>query len=75
MGKSKDDLAVLLTYVVLNQYLANGMLAFVITQSIFKTTGARGFSSFVLPSEPGAVMQVEDLSDIKPFPVLRTARP
>ena len=71
MGKSKDDLAVLLTYVVLNQYLANnGMLAFVITQSIFKTTGAgRGFRSFVLPSgTPVRVMQVEDLSDIKPFP-------
>lgn len=71
LGKSKDDLAILLTYVVLNRYLApKGTLAFVITQSIFKTTGAgRGFRSFVLPAgTPVRIMQVEDLSDIRPFP-------
>ena len=71
LGKSKDDLAVLMTYVVLHRYLApGGRLAFVITQSIFKTTGAgQGFRSFVLPGGvPVKVVQVEDLSALKPFP-------
>jgi hypothetical protein len=70
LGKSKDDLSILITYVVLERYLRRGgTLAFIITQSIFQTTGAgRGFRSFQLgDGTPIQVLQVEDLSCIKPF--------
>ena len=70
LGKSKDDFAILLTYVALDRYLQEGgTLAFLITQSLFKTTGAgRGFRTFVLPGgTPVQVVQVEDLSELKPF--------
>jgi hypothetical protein len=71
LGKSKDDFAILLTYVALDRHLIEGgTLAFLITQSIFKTTGAgQGFRTFTLPGgTPVQVVRVEDLSEIKPFP-------
>jgi hypothetical protein len=74
LGKSKDDFSILLTYVVLDRYLMEGgTLAFLITQSLFKTTGAgQGFRTFALPGgTPVQVVQVEDLSEIKPFPGAR----
>lgn len=50
LGKSKDDISVLLTYIALDNYLKpKGRLGFVITQSVFKTAGGgQGFRQFRL---------------------------
>jgi hypothetical protein len=70
LGKSKKDLAMLMTYVAADSYLARqGRLGFVITQSVFKTAGAgQGFRRFWLDKEnPLRVIGVEDLGDLTPF--------
>jgi SAM-dependent methyltransferase len=70
LGKAKDDISILMTYVAIDQYLKQGgRLGFVITQSVFKTSGAgRGFRRFRLgDGTPLAVLQVDDMSDLKPF--------
>jgi hypothetical protein len=41
LGKSKDDISILMTYVMADKLLKDGgKLGFVITQSVFKTAGA-----------------------------------
>lgn len=75
LGKAKDDISILLTYVALDSYLKpEGRLGFVITQSVFKTAGAgQGFRRFRLPSpsqrgEVGVkVVHVDDLSELQIF--------
>ena len=54
LGKAKDDISVLLTYVALDDYLKpTGRLGFIITQSVFKTAGAgQGFRRFRLDISP-----------------------
>jgi hypothetical protein len=71
LGGGKKDLAMLFTYACLDNYVkADGRLGFIITQSLFKTSGAGdGFRRFQLGKE-GAhfqVLQVDDLSDFQPF--------
>ena len=79
LGKSKDDLSTLMTYVAADRYLKpGGKLGFVITQSVWKTAGGgQGFRRFLLPSPPGGgtggegiplrVLHVDDLSSLQVF--------
>ncbi|NLV17150.1 MAG: N-6 DNA methylase [Syntrophomonadaceae bacterium] len=70
LGKGKKDFSTLMTLVSADEYLKpHGKLAFIITQTVFKSGGAaEGFRSFSLPGGIGLkVLLAEDLSDIKPF--------
>ena len=79
LGKGKKDVSTLMTYVVADRYLKpHGKLAFVITQSVWKTSGAgQGFRRFLLPSPKGRgaggegtplrVLHVDDLSRLQVF--------
>jgi SAM-dependent methyltransferase len=70
LGKAKDDISVLLTYVALDNYLEeDGRLGFVITQSVFKTAGGgQGFRRFQLgDGTPIGVVAVDDMVDLQPF--------
>ena len=60
----------LFTYVGVDQYLKpEGRLAFVVTQTLFKTKGAGdGFRRFQLgDGEPFRVLSVDDFTDFQPF--------
>lgn len=70
LGAVKLDLAYLMTYAAADRYLEDGgILAFVITQTAFKSLGAaEGFRRFVLPdTTPLRVVGAEDLTDLQPF--------
>jgi len=69
-GSAKIDIASLMTYVAGDRYLKKGgRLGFVITQSLFKTSGAgQGFRRFVLPDNtPFGPLVVEDMVKLSPF--------
>ncbi len=74
MRGGKKDLSMLFVYVAVDDYLVkNGTLGFVITQTVFKTTGAGdGFRRFRYPAAGGNTAYVTpllavDLSDLQPF--------
>jgi methylase of polypeptide subunit release factors len=70
LGGGKKDLAMLFTYVCLDNYVKPaGRLGFIITQTLFKTKGAGGgFRRFRLGNRQHfKVLQVDDLSRLKPF--------
>jgi methylase of polypeptide subunit release factors len=70
LGKGKKDISTLMTYVAADSYLKDGgKLGFVITQSVFKTSGAgQGFRRFVTRRKvPLAVTWVDDFSEMQPF--------
>ncbi len=70
LGGSSDDISVLMTYVSADRYLkSGGTLAFVITQTVFKTAAAgKGFRRFQLGNgEHLGVRLVEDMSELRPF--------
>ena len=70
LGGSNDDIAALMTYVACDRYLRDqGKLAFVITQTVFKTAeGGRGFRRFQLGDRDWLqVRHVDDMSTLKPF--------
>jgi hypothetical protein len=70
LGKGKKDISMLMTYVALENYLRiEGKLGFVITQSVFKSTGAgQGFRRFKLGNKTNiSIISVDDMSEIKPF--------
>lgn len=70
LGKGKKDLSYLLTFKVADLFLKEGgILAFLITQTAFKSSGsADGFRAFTLPcGQTLRVLEVEDLSRVKPF--------
>ncbi len=70
LGKGKKDISMLMTYVAVDRYLRRGgKLGFVLTQSLFKTSGAgQGFRRFLLPDKtPFGPMVVEDMVELKPF--------
>jgi len=71
LGKGKKDISTLMTYVAADRYLKDGgKLAFLITQSVFKTAGAgQGFRRFRI-GEQGPhlrVLGVDDMSELQPF--------
>jgi len=71
LGKAKDDISMLMAYVATDRYLKDGgKLAFVITQSVWKTSGGgQGFRRFRI-GESGPflrVLHVDDLSSLQVF--------
>lgn len=75
----KEDISVLLTYVVIDNYLKNeGKIGFVVKETLFKSIKqGEGFRKFrIIPKETDLkVLRVDDLTKIKPFKdaVTRTA--
>ena len=77
LGKSKDDISILMTYVLMDKLLKdNKRLGFVITQSVFKTVGGRaGLPPLQAPpgrgdggeGAPLRVLHVDDMVDLNPF--------
>ncbi|MBI2939992.1 MAG: N-6 DNA methylase, partial [Chloroflexi bacterium] len=70
LGKGKKDISMLMSAVAMDDYLKDGgKLGFIITQSVFKTSGAgQGFRRFVLGSgAPVGVRVVDDMAELKPF--------
>jgi SAM-dependent methyltransferase len=74
LGKSKDDISILMTYVMADKLLKDGgKLGFVITQSVFKTAGGgQGFRQFRIPQPNGKfvplrVLHVDDMVALQPF--------
>ncbi len=70
LGKGKKDISMLMTYVAADRYLRRGgKLGFVLSQSLFKTSGAgQGFRRFLLPDKtPFGPLVVEDMVELKPF--------
>jgi len=70
LGKGKKDISTLMTVVAIDRFLKpRGQLAFVITQSVFKSAGAgQGFRRFELPDGiPFRVKHVDDMSELRPF--------
>lgn len=69
-GSASIDISTLFVYVGGDKYLVNhGLLGFVITQSVFKSSGgSEGFRRFALPDgTPLGVFHVDDFSSIQPF--------
>lgn len=70
LGAAKYDISMLMTYVAVDKYLRRGgKLGFVLTQTLFKTSGAgQGFRRFILPDKtPFGPMAVDDMVELKPF--------
>lgn len=69
IGAIKTDISILFTYIAIDKFLKdNGILGFVITQSVFKSRAAEGFRLFKLPDNtPLKVLKVHDLTFVKPF--------
>ncbi|MDD5523532.1 MAG: SAM-dependent DNA methyltransferase [Kiritimatiellae bacterium] len=71
LGGAKDDISILMFYVTADQYLKRGgKIAFVITQTVFKSEGGgEGFRRFRCGAKgPNLrVIFVDDWSNLKPF--------
>ncbi|MDK2931116.1 MAG: hypothetical protein PWR07_1247 [Bacillota bacterium] len=70
LGKGKKDISMLMTYVAADRYLRRGgKLGFVLSQSLFKTSGAgQGFRRFSLPDKtPFGPLVVDDMVELDPF--------
>jgi len=75
LGKSKDDISTLMTYVVGDRLLkTGGRVGFVLTQSLFKASGGgQGFRRFSLPGRDGKqaiplrATHVDDMVELNPF--------
>jgi SAM-dependent methyltransferase len=70
LGSAKYDISMLFVYVAADRYLRRGgRLGFVISQSLFKASGAgQGFRRFILPDRtPIGVCEADDFVTIAPF--------
>lgn len=68
LGRVRVDLSVLMTCVVADRLLrSGGKLAFLITQSVFKSSAGAGFRRFRVPSGPLEVLHVDDMTELQPF--------
>jgi SAM-dependent methyltransferase len=70
LGKGKKDISMLMTYVAADSYLKDGgRFGFVITQSVFKTSGAgQGFRRFeTRQKKPLEVVFVDDFTEMQLF--------
>jgi SAM-dependent methyltransferase len=74
LGKGKKDIAMLMAYTVTDRLLKeHGKLGFVVTQSVFKTSGAgQGFRQFRIPTGNQRfvslkVLLVDDMVTLQPF--------
>lgn len=71
LGAGKKDVSMLMSYVVTDKLLKDdGVLGFVVTQTVFKTAGAgQGFRRFQI-GDAGSKVRVEhvdDMVDLRPF--------
>lgn len=70
LGKGKKDISTLMTYVAADAYLKDGgKLGFVITQGVFKTSGAgQGFRRLITRHKKSLTFTcVDDFSKLQPF--------
>lgn len=70
LGSSHDDLSVLMTYVIMDNFLKdNGKLGFIVNQNIFQSSGGgQGFRKFVIKeSTPIKIEEVDDFINVQPF--------
>ena len=68
LGAKKRDISMLFVYRCADRYLKiNGLLGFVITQTIFKSRAGEGFRRFSLQDTRLAITKVHDMVDLKPF--------
>ncbi len=69
LGKMKRDVSMLFTYVCADAYLKNGgILGFLITQTVWKSSGGDVFRRLRLPrGGQMRVLTVDDLSAVRPF--------
>ena len=69
LGKGKKDISMLMTYVSVDRYLRRGgKLGFVLSQSLFKTSGAgQGFRRFLLPDKTPFGPLIEKTCSNSPF--------
>lgn len=70
LGASNDDISVLMSYTVSDALLKpDGLLGFVITQTVFKSMGAgQGFRRLHINADtPLGIQSVHDFSDFQPF--------
>lgn len=70
LGSSHDDISVLMTYVIMDNFLKdNGELAFVINQNLLQASGGGdGFRKFsIKESIPVCVTSVNDFVHVEPF--------
>lgn len=69
LGKATIDISAIMTYVAVDKFLKNdnGIIAFLITQSLFQSVAGSGFRRFLIGNKPISMELVEDLVDIRPF--------
>ena len=70
LGSAHDDLSVLMTYVIMDNFLKdNGKLGFVINQNIFQSNGGgQGFRKFLIKDKvPIKIEEVDDFVNVQPF--------
>ena len=70
LGNAHDDISVLLTYVVMDNFLKdNGTLAFIINQNLLQAYGGgEGFRKFLIKGNtPVKVIKVDDFVLVEPF--------
>lgn len=70
LGSAHDDISVLMTYVIMDNFLKDGAkLAFVINQNLLQASGGGdGFRKFTIKDEiPIGVKSVNDFVEVEPF--------
>lgn len=72
MGFAHDDISIVFSYVCMDKYLKeNGILAFVLKQTLYKSIAGREFRKFIIDKKetriPVSIKKVIDLLDLKPF--------
>ncbi len=70
LGSAHDDISVLMTYVIMDNFLKNnGKLGFVINQNIFQSSGGgQGFRKLMIKdSIPIKIQKVHDFVKVQPF--------
>lgn len=69
-GGIESDISTVITFSAADHWLRDGgLVAFLITWTVFKSGSARGFRCGILPGDAGLkVKQIEDLTNLQPFP-------
>ncbi|MBO5238007.1 MAG: hypothetical protein J6B50_04450 [Lachnospiraceae bacterium] len=70
LGNAHDDISVLLTYVVMDNFLKEkGKIAFIINQNLLQAYGGgEGFRKFMIKEDiPVKVLRVDDYVEVEPF--------
>ena len=70
LGSSHDDLSVLMTYVIMDNFLKDkGKLGFIVNQNIFQSSGGgQGFRKFLIKDNiPIKIEEVDDFVNVQPF--------